>query len=90
MEYLQKAEDEKKARYEADKALVDAHPEIRSQGDAIKAKTKYLMSCTALKVDGTRILEPEAFDMNKVREFGRLSTWYSFTDWYMRNSSAAG
>jgi len=90
MEYLQKAEDEKKARYEADKALVDAHPEIRSQGDAIKAKTKYLMSCTTLKADGTRILESEAFDMNKLREFGRLSTWYSFTDWYMRNSSAAG
>ena len=88
--YLQKVEAERKAKYEADKALVDAHPEIRSQGDAIKAKARYLMSCTTLKEDGTRVLDSEAFDMNKVRDFGRLSTWYSFTDWYMRNCSSAG
>ena len=88
--FLQEILAKKKAKYEADKALIDAHPEIRSQSDAFLAKVKYLMSCSTLKEDGERVLEPGDFDMDRIKEFGRLSTWYSFTEWVRRNCRDAG
>jgi len=87
---IKKYEDKKRAKYEADKELVDAHPEIMRRLDAMIARDAYMTSCISQKADGTKQFEIDAFDMDKYRAFCRLINWYSFADWYMDNCTAAG
>ena len=83
--WLKSEEDKKRKSYEADKALIEAHPEITSSREAHNAKVMYIITRSVQKPDGTKVLESGEFDLNKVREFSRLSLWYSFTEWYIRN-----
>lgn len=83
--WLQSEEDKRRKRYEADKALIEAHPEITSSREAHNAKVMYLISRSVQKPDGTKVMESGEFDMDKVREFSRISLWYSFTEWYIRH-----
>ena len=62
---IQKYEEKKRAKYEADKALVDAHPEIMRRLDAMVARDAYMTSCITQKPDGTKQFEIDAFDMDK-------------------------
>lgn len=88
--YRQKKAEEKKARYEADKALVEAHPEITSSREAQDARMKYLLSRCTQKEDGSKVLESKELDMAKFREYSRLSLWYSFVSWYIRHYGVPG
>ena len=84
-EYRRKKAEEENAKYETDKALVEAHPEITSSREAHSAKAMYLISRCTQKEDGAKVLESGEFDMSKLREYSRLSLWYSFADWCARH-----
>lgn len=78
-------EDKKREQFEKDKALIEAHPEITNKLEAHKAKMMYLISRITQKPDGTKVFESGALEMDKVREFSRLSLWYSFASWATRH-----